>query len=384
MTLRSAQSLDHDAVIVGARCAGAATAMLLARQGLRVLIVDRDHYGTDTLSTHALMRAGVVQLYRWGLLDKIRAAGTPTIRTTSFHYGDEVVDVPIKPQNGVDGLYAPRRTVIDSLLVDAAREAGAEIAFETRLVDLVRAGDERVRGVRLRSVDGRELQVSAELVIGADGARSTVARLVGAQCYRTGRHATGVIFSYWSETGFDGYHWYFRPGVGAGVIPTNGGLACVFVSVPQSRFHEELREGPAAGHRRLLRECGPEVAAIVERSARIERYRGFSGEMGFFRRSFGPGWALVGDAGYFKDPLTAHGITDALIDAELLARAALSGSERALADYQRARDERAMGLFEITDLVASFDWDLPKVQQLHRALSDAMKKEALDVSLLES
>ena len=381
--MRSAQSLDHDAVIVGARCAGAATAMLLARQGLRVLIVDRDHYGTDTLSTHALMRAGVLQLYRWGLLDKIRAAGTPTIRTTSFHYGDEVVDVPIKPQNGVDGLYAPRRTVIDSLLVDAAREAGAEIAFETRLVDLVRAGDGRVRGVRLRNVDGRERHVSAELVIGADGARSTVARLVGAQCYKTGRHATGVIFSYWSEAGFDGYHWYYRPGVGAGVIPTNGGLACVFVSVPQGRFHEELRQGPAAGHRRLLRECGPEVAAILERSARIERYRGYSGEVGFFRRSFGPGWALVGDAGYFKDPLTAHGITDALIDAELLAKAALSGSERALADYQRARDERAMGHFEITDLVASFDWDLPKVQQLHRALSDAMKKEALDVSLLD-
>jgi len=120
----------YDVVIVGARCAGAATAMLLARRGLKVLLVDRSRYGSDTLSTHALMRAGVLQLHRWGVLDKIKAAGTPLIRTVSFHYDDNVVEVPLKPQDGVDGVYAPRRTVIDAALVDAAREAGAETAFD--------------------------------------------------------------------------------------------------------------------------------------------------------------------------------------------------------------------------------------------------------------
>jgi flavin-dependent dehydrogenase len=329
------------------------------------------------------MRAGVVQLSRWGVLDGIRAAGTPVVRSTSFHYGDEVVEVQIKPQNDVDGLYAPRRTVIDRVLVDAARSAGAEIMFETALVDLVRAGNGRICGVRLRDGTARERQVSAELVIGADGVRSTLARLVGAGCYRTGRHATGVIFSYWSGTGFAGYHWYYGKGVSAGAIPTNDGLTCIFASVPQSRFQESLRPGTDRGYRQILTDCGSELASVVERSQRAEKYRAFAGEVGYFRQSFGPGWALVGDAGYFKDPLTAHGITDALIDAELLARAAASGTEIAFAGYQTARDKLALDHFEVTDAVASFEWDFPKVQQLHRALSDAMKKESLEVALFD-
>jgi menaquinone-9 beta-reductase len=374
-------SLDYDAIIVGARCAGAATAMLLARQGLRVLAIDRGHYGSDTVSTHALMRAGVVQLSRWGVLDAIKAAGTPVIRSTSFHYGDEVVTVQIKPKDDIDGLYAPRRTVIDRSLVDAARQAGAEIVFETQFVDLVRASDGRVCGVRLRDGQGQERQLSAELVIGADGVHSTVARLVSADCYRTGRHATGVVFTYWSDTGFDdAYHWYYNPGVSAGAIPTNDGHTCIFASVPQKRFQETMRQGTDAAYRQVMRECGSDLAAIVERSKQVEKYRGFSGEIGFFRQSFGPGWALVGDAGYFKDPLTAHGITDALIDAELLARAVGADTETAFADYQSARDTLAIGHFEVTDAVASFEWDLSKAQQLHRALSDEMKKESLAVA----
>jgi 2-polyprenyl-6-methoxyphenol hydroxylase-like FAD-dependent oxidoreductase len=135
----------YDVVVVGARCAGAATAMLLARRGFRVLVVDRERYGADTLSTHALMRGGVLQLHRWGILEEVKAAGTPTVRSTSFHYGDEVVEVQIKPKGGIDGLYAPRRRVIDRLLVNAARSAGAEVVYETRLVDLLRS-DNRVCG----------------------------------------------------------------------------------------------------------------------------------------------------------------------------------------------------------------------------------------------
>ena len=376
----AAPSVDFDVVVVGARCAGAATALLLARRGLRVLAIDRGRYGSDTVSTHALMRAGVVQLSRWGVLDGIKAAGTPVVRSTSFHYGDEVVAVQIKPQHDIDGLYGPRRTVIDRLLVDAAQQAGASIMFETQLVDLVRADDGRVSGVRLKDGHDRERQVSAELVIGADGVRSTVARLVGSECYRTGRHATGVVFSYWSGPGFDGYHWYYNPGVSAGVIPTNDGLTCIFASVPQRRFHETMRHGTDAGYRQVLRECASDLAAVVEQSERVEKYRGFSGQTGFFRQSFGPGWALVGDAGYFKDPLTAHGITDAFIDAELLAQAAAAGTEAAFAGYQSARDKLAVAHFEVTDAIASFEWDLPTVQQLHRALSDEMKKESLAVT----
>ena len=379
MTTGSAPSHDYDVVIVGARCAGAATAMLLARRGLRVLAIDRGRYGSDTVSTHALMRAGVVQLSRWGVLDGIKAAGTPVIRSTSFHYGDEVVEVQIKPQNDVDGLYAPRRTVIDRVLVDAARRAGAEIAFETHLIDLVRAGNGRVCGVRLRDGRAEERQVSAELVIGADGVidgRSSRRRGMLSNrpsCHRRDLQLLG-------RHGIRRISLVLPPGVSAGAIPTNGGHTCIFASVPQSRFHETLRRGADAGYRHVMRECGSDLAAIVERSERVEKYRAFAGEVGFFRQSFGPGWALVGDAGYFKDPLTAHGITDALIDAELLAQAAAAGTDTAFAGYQRARDKLAVDHFEVTDAIASFEWDLPKVQQLHRALSDEMKKESLAVA----
>ena len=379
MTTAPIRSQRYDAIVIGARCAGAATAMLLARRGLRVLAVDRDRYGTDTLSTHALMRGGVLQLHRWGILEGLRAAGTPTIRSTSFHYADDVVKVQIKPQDGIDGLYAPRRTVIDRLLVDAARESGAEIAYGTRLIDLMRSAEGRVCGVHVRDSDGQDSLIAAELVIGADGMRSTVADLVGAECYRTASHATGSVFSYWSNTGIDGYHWYYRPGVSVGAIPTNGGLTCIFASVPQRRFQNEISRDTAAGHQQVLRECDRDLAAAVEGGQRVERYRGFAGQVGFFRQSYGPGWALIGDAGYFKDPLTAHGMTDALIDCEFLVHAAVEGTERALADYQQARDARAMGLFEVTDAIASFDWDLTTVQHLHRSLSEEMKKETVQV-----
>ncbi|HEX4996882.1 MAG TPA: NAD(P)/FAD-dependent oxidoreductase [Terriglobia bacterium] len=371
-------SRRYDVVVAGARCAGAATAMLLARRGLRVLVVDRERYGADTLSTHALMRGGVLQLHRWGVLDEVKAAGTPTVRSTAFHYGDEILEIPIKPKDGIDGLYAPRRRVIDRLLVDAVRSAGGEVVYETRLVDLARS-DNRVRGARLRSANGEEFNVGAEIVIGADGVHSTVAGLVGAQPYKTGRHATGVVFSYWADTNITGYHWCYRPGLSVGVIPTNDGLACVFVSVAQSRFHDAVGADIAEGYQRLLKKCNPRLGDTIERATQAEKYRGFGGQVGFFRQSYGPGWALVGDAGYFKDPLTAHGMTDALIDAELLAHAVARGSESALADYQRARDERAMSLFEVTDAIASFDWDLASVAQLHRSLSDEMKKETAAV-----
>ena len=192
---------------------------------------------------------------------------------------------------------------IDKLLVDAARVSGADVAFRTRLVDLVRAPDDRVCGAHLRDANGRDFQVAATLVVGADGAQSTVADLVGATHYKTGHHATGVVFSYWAGTGLEGYHWYFRPGRGVGAIATNDGLTCVFVSVPQSRFHEELRHDMAAGHQRVLMECERNLASVVENAQRAERYRGFVGPRRFFRQSCGPGWGIV--------KLSRIGLTDA-------------------------------------------------------------------------
>ena len=112
----------YDVLVVGARCAGAATAMLMARSGLRVLVIDRGRYASDTTSTHALMRGGVMQLHRWGLLPRIVAAGTPAVRSTEFHYGEDVVQVEIRPQHGVEALVVPRRTITPGWPPAAARE----------------------------------------------------------------------------------------------------------------------------------------------------------------------------------------------------------------------------------------------------------------------
>ena len=365
----------YDVVVVGARCAGAATAMLLARQGLSVLLVERDRHGADTLSTLALMRAGVLELYRWGLIDRVRAAGTPPITSTSFIYGDETITVPIKSRNGVDALFAPRRTLIDALLADAALDSGADVVYGARLVDLERASDGRVIGAVIEERGGAVRRVGAGIVIGADGLWSTVVRLVGAATYRQGRHACGVVYTFWPGLENARSRWYYRPGVAVGAIPTNGGDACVFVATPQARFHAEIRTDMEAGYRRVLAECAPELAAEVAEKTPSERLRGFPGQPGLMRQSHGPGWALVGDAGYFKDPITAHGISDALRDAELLARAVGRGSDRALAEYQSTRDELSRELFEITDEIARFEWDFDRLKVLHHDLSKTMNRE---------
>lgn len=357
--------------------------MLLARAGMSVLVVDRGREGTDTLSTHALMRAAVLQLHRWGLLEPLQRRGTPTVRSTTFHYGDEPeIAVHLKPRDGVDGLCAPRRIVLDQLLVESARASGAEIVFGSIVTAVVRDDAGRVTGVVVKDVEASTRTISAGLVIGADGMHSSVADLVGARAYRTAKHTTSVIFNYF-PIGLQGYHWYYRPGVSAGCIPTNDGLTCVFVSVPPRRFEQDLREDVAAGHARIVRECSAELASHVEAVAPAQKFRGFGGLLGYMRQSVGPGWALVGDAGYFKDPLTAHGMTDALVDAEHLARAVAARSDDALAAYQRERDERSTTFFDATDRVASFEWDLDELKGLHKTLSEEMKREAAGVLALD-
>ena len=365
----------YDVLVVGARCAGAATAMLMARRGMRVLAIDRGGYGTDTLSTHALMRGAVVQLHRWGVLPQIVEMGTPAVRSTTFHYGTEVVEVAIKPVPGAEALYAPRRTVLDSVLVDAAQEAGAEVRHGHSLADLIRRPDGRVVGAVVCDDQGERIDIAADLVVGADGIGSAVARLTGAPVLHTARHATAAMYGYWSGIDADGFRWHYREGVGTGTIPTNAGQHCVFACIPPERFRREAREDVGARYRRAIADSSPELAATLA-SARLEEpVQAFAGRKGFLRRPYGPGWALVGDAGYFKDPLTAHGITDALRDAELLADAAARGTPAAFEEYQATRDELSLPLFEVTDAIASFDWTLDALKSHHQALNKAMKRE---------
>ena len=369
---------SYDAVIVGARCAGAATAMLLARAGLDVLVVEQGARGADTLSTLALMRAGVLQLSRWGLLDAIRSAGTPRIDITTFHYGTDAIEIQIKPRDGVDALYAPRRTLLDPLLADSAASAGAEIAYHVRLKDLVRDANGRVTGVLIES-GGTARRIAAKIVIGADGVTSTVAKAIDAQPYRVGAHMSGVIYTLARGLSLNGYHWHYTPGSSVGVIPTNAGETLVFAATTRERFLRDLRFDLAAGFRAIVREAAPSVHIALD-AATLSPYHGFAGHSGFLRPAWGPGWALVGDAGYFKDPITAHGITDALRDAESLARAVLQGTDAALDQYKTVRDQLSDRLFAITDEIASYAWEFPRLQSLHKSLSEEMARETRHVA----
>jgi flavin-dependent dehydrogenase len=369
------ESTRYDAVVAGARCAGAATAMLLAREGLRVLVVDRGRYATDTLSTHALMRGAVAQLAHWGLLAPIEAAPTPVVRTTSFHYAEREVRVAIRARDGVAGLVAPRRILLDRVLVDAARAAGAEVVYGVRVSDLVRGTGGRVAGVVIEDGDGNLSRVLCDVVVGADGLHSTVARLAGAEAYAVGRHAGGVVYGYFEGLPNDGYHWHFRPGASAGRIPTGDGLTCVFAGTTARRFQDQVGRDVAAGFARVLAEAAPELGAAVAAARRDGSLRGTAGQTGVLRRPVGAGFALVGDAGCYKDPITAHGITDALRDAELAAEAIVEGSPAAFARYHATRDALARGIFELSDRIASFEWDLEGLERLHLALSDEMKRE---------
>ena len=374
----------YDVAIVGARVAGAATARLLARSGLDVLLVDRARPGRDTLSTHALMRAGVAQLSRWGLLERVVAAGTPPVRQVTFRYGDEQVTVPVQPSPGVDALYAPRRTVLDAILAEAAVGAGADLHHETGLTGLQRDDGGRVTGLVVSPRSGGPVTVSARLVIGADGIRSSVADLVGAPFERRGRAASAVTYGYWRGLDVDGYEWNFRPRAASGVIPTNDGAANVFVSAPPAR----IGRGDAATYRALLAESSPSLAERLGPAEPASPLRTFTGRPGHVRRAHGPGWALVGDAGYFKDPLSAHGITDALRDAELLARAVigvlLDGHDErpALAAYQAQRDELSAELFEVTDVIAGHGWTDAEIGPLLKRLSTSMAAELAVIEAL--
>jgi menaquinone-9 beta-reductase len=192
---------------------------------------------------------------------------------------------------------------------------------------------------------------------------------------RTARHASAVVYGHWSGIGMSGYHWFYKKGASAGVIPTNAGQHCVFASVPPERLRNGIRHDLTAGYRGVLEEISAELAASVAASRLETQLWTFPGRKGYLRQPCGPGWALVGDAGYFKDPLTAHGITDALRDAELVAEAAVRGSDTAFADYAAVRDALSLPLFDATEAIASFDWDIARVKEHHHALNKAMKRE---------
>lgn len=378
-----------DVIIIGGRVAGASTALLLARAGLRVFVVERARRGSDTVSTHALMRGGVLQLHRWGLLDRVAATGAPPVRRVTFHYGHDSMPVTMKPYAGVDALYAPRRTVLDALLVGAAEEAGARFGFGLAMTEVARDRDGRVVGVVVRDHLGATWTERAGLVVAADGRSSLLASQVGAPTIAVGGHAAAYVYGYWPSADLDGYHWFYGDGLSAGVIPTNDGLACVFAAGPAAVLAARMRHSrPLDAARELLARIDCRLTGLT-RGSPLGPVRLFRGLPARLRQPHGPGWALVGDAGWWKDPLSTYGITDAFRDAELLARAVVAGAGSdhamriALCRYQAERDRLALLMHPIVDRLASHQWDLAQVQRLLRELASLMADDVECIRALD-
>lgn len=346
----------YDAIVIGARVAGSPTAMLLARKGYRVLLLDRATFPSETVSTHMITVAGSAQLRRWGLLDQVEATNCPPVRNIILDLSFEqfgnftLTGFPPPIDGDFAAIYAPKRVVLDKILVDAAAKAGAEVREDFTVTEILMDG-ERVTGIRGNTRGGETVTEKARLVVGADGKHSLVARSVDASMYATAPAGTCGYYTYWSGVPITSLEFYTRPNRTIVAFPTNDNQAAIFVEWTNQEFHT-FRANLEENFLMTLAEIAPDLARRVHGGKRAHRFMGTAELPNFFRKPYGPGWALVGDAGCHKDPITAQGITDAFRDAEFLSQAidaGLSGRQpldEALACYERFRNEALMPLYE--------------------------------------
>ena len=367
-----------DAIVVGARCAGSPTAMLMARKGYKVLVVDKATFPSDTISTHLIHPPGVAALKRWGLLDRVLATGCPPIDTYAFDLAPCTISgTPGTADSPVS--YSPRRTVLDKLLVDAASEAGAEIREGFTVEELV-IEDGQVIGVRGHGRGGRTVTEYARVTIGADGRYSFVAKALRPEQYHEKPKLQVSYYTYYSDLPMNGrYETSLRPDRGFAAWATNDDLTLVIGGWPFAEFEENRKD--VEGNFLETLEVAPAFAERVRAARREERFAG-AAISNYFRKPYGPGWALVGDAGYNKDFITAHGIQDAFRDAELCAAAldetfsGVRSFDSAMGGYQSTRDAQVLPMYELTCQLATLEPLPAEMQQLLSAIHG--NQEAMD------
>jgi len=298
------------------------------------------------------------------------------MRQVTLAFGANRISFPLREEYGVDALYAPRRPVLDVMLLEAAIAAGATFRPGQRLVDLVQDVSGQVTAVILTNQQG-QTTIPARFVVGADGLRSKVAALVGAAAYAA--HPPANVLTYGYFAGIDNSHYVaqFTPGFATGFFPTNDNLTCVFAARPSSQgvISNETE------FQQILTATSGKMGDLLRPARRVGRFYRSLGIPGFLRTPGGPGWVLVGDAGFTKDPLSARGISDAFRDAELAARAIdavlrhRQKPEQAMADYQATRDRFALPLQEVTRRLAHFAWDETEASALMRQLGKIADEE---------
>lgn len=358
--------MDYDVIVVGARVAGSPTAMLLARAGHRVLLVDRATFPSDTLSTHVIHAPGVAALAGWGLLGELTATGCPPIERYTFDFGAFTLDGTTAPVHGIDVGYAPRRSVLDAILVDGARDAGVEVR-ENYNVDEVLFDDGAVVGIRSGDRVDR-----AAIVIGADGRSSRVAKAVGAVDEHAKPRLQYSYFTYFSGLPTDRLETFIRPDRGFACAPTNDGQTMVVVGWPYS----EARAYKADVEGNFLQTLGM-APGLAERVAAATREAPFLGGAvpAWLRRPYGDGWALVGDAAHLKDPITAQGISDAFLDAGRCARAVDAWLreglpfDQVMGAWHQERDAAVLPMYEFTAQMATLEPPPPELQQVLGAVA---------------
>ena len=353
--------------------------MLLARRGYRVLLVDRARFPSDTVSSHLVFQTGLARLKAWGLLSRLLETGPPATTEFGFDFGGGVIKGRPREVDGVDFIVGPRRTILDAMLLDEAAKAGAEVRQGFSVRDLV---VEEGRVVGVRGDNGSE---GAALVVGADGRNSLVARRAGAALLRDEGARTISYYSYWADLPTSGWEFYGRTGWGIGIGPTHDGLTIANMGTTREQL-PRFRQDVETTFMEVLRDA-PELHERVQAAGRVEPFRGLAEIPNFVRQSHGPGWVLAGDAGYYRDPITAQGISDAFRDVDLLVEAidrGLGGGDidDELRGYQAERDRQLAPMLEWTLMSTAFMPQFPVAIERMQAIaaSPELSQRFLDLN----
>jgi flavin-dependent dehydrogenase len=348
-----------DAIVVGARCAGSAAAIALARAGRRVVVLDKARFPSDTLSTHLLWPGGLAELAALGVLDDVRALGAPPLPIGFGAAAGYELRGRYTPVDGIDHAMCVRRTGLDAVLVSHAGRAGADLREGARMTGVLWDGG-RACGVRYVDGEGVDAELRAPLVIGADGRRSSVARAVGASApYLSAPSGRACYFAYWEDARADwrdtAAQWREGPELGT-AFPCDDGLVLCLLQPPQARAPDFA--GDLEGEYRRTIALMPQLADRLAGSRLATKVRSATNLVSYFRRSSGPGWALAGDAGHFKDPVTAQGIRDALRYGREAGEAAAplldepAALDRALLTWEREREADCIEVYRWTNGLA--------------------------------